>query len=239
MFLKRNSSTILTCMGAVGVVATAISAAKATPKAITLVKQKEDEIEHKLTKLETVRVAAPVYIPSVMLGASTIACIFGANVLSKHAQAALTSAYALIENSYKEYRTNVNKVFGEDADHKVVQSMAEDHYEEIEVSDGKQLFFDLYSLQFFESTLDDVLNVEQYMNDTLNSRGYVSLNEFYNMLDIPPSVEQYEGATGWSMNNGHIHGYDRIIFEHEKVNMNGTDCWVVVMPVEPQPDYLL
>ena len=37
LFLKRNSSTILTCVGSVGVVATVVTAVKATPKAMALI----------------------------------------------------------------------------------------------------------------------------------------------------------------------------------------------------------
>ena len=36
-FLKKASPTILTCIGAAGVVATAVMAAKATPKALKLI----------------------------------------------------------------------------------------------------------------------------------------------------------------------------------------------------------
>ena len=50
-FLKRNSSTILTCVGAVGVAATAIMAAKDTIKATELVKKKEGT-DVKLSKKE-------------------------------------------------------------------------------------------------------------------------------------------------------------------------------------------
>ena len=42
-FFKKNGSTILTCFGAAGVIATAISAAKATPKALLLLEEAEKE----------------------------------------------------------------------------------------------------------------------------------------------------------------------------------------------------
>ncbi len=42
-FLKKNAGTILTCIGAVGVVATAVMSAKATPKAIELLEKAEAE----------------------------------------------------------------------------------------------------------------------------------------------------------------------------------------------------
>ena len=39
-FIKKNSSTILTCIGAVGVAATAIVSARDTVKAVELLKKK-------------------------------------------------------------------------------------------------------------------------------------------------------------------------------------------------------
>ena len=103
VFLKKNGSTILTVAGGVGVVATSVMAVKATPKALYLLEQAKEEKGKELTKFEVVQVAGPVYIPSIIMGISTIACIFGANALNKRQQAALMSAYALLDNSYKEY----------------------------------------------------------------------------------------------------------------------------------------
>ena len=110
LYLKNNSASILSGIGAIGVVATAVMAVKATPKALILLDEAKEEKKDELTKFETIRVAGPVYIPSVLMGASTIACILGANVLNKQKQAALTSAYMLLENSYKDYRTKVKEL---------------------------------------------------------------------------------------------------------------------------------
>ena len=43
LFIKKNSSTILTCVGAVGVVATAVTSVKATPKALSMLEQAREE----------------------------------------------------------------------------------------------------------------------------------------------------------------------------------------------------
>ena len=43
-FIKKNASTILACVGAAGVVSTAVLAVKATPKAMSLL---DDAIEEK------------------------------------------------------------------------------------------------------------------------------------------------------------------------------------------------
>lgn len=77
--LYRSSPTILTVVASVGVIVTTITAVRATPKAIKLLKEAEAEKGENLTKVEIIRVAGPSYIPSTLLGISTIVCIFGAN----------------------------------------------------------------------------------------------------------------------------------------------------------------
>ena len=73
LFLKRNASTILTCIGGAGVIATSVMAVKATPKALSLLDEAKEEKGEDLTVLETVKVAWKPYIPSVLFGVSTIA----------------------------------------------------------------------------------------------------------------------------------------------------------------------
>lgn len=75
--LYLSSPTILTVVASVGVAATTITAVRATPKAIKMLKEAESEKGENLTKLEIIRAAGPTYIPSVLLGVSTIACIVG------------------------------------------------------------------------------------------------------------------------------------------------------------------
>ena len=106
-FIKRNASTILTCIGGAGVIATSVLAVKATPKALQMIDNAKEEKGEDLSKWEIVKTAGPAYIPAVLVGASSIACIFGANVLNQRQQASLMSAYALLDNSYKEYKAKV------------------------------------------------------------------------------------------------------------------------------------
>ena len=166
MIKRSHVSTLLTCIGAVGVIATSVMAVKATPKAIELLKASEKEKGEKLTKTETVKIAAPAYIPAAVVGASTIACIFGANILSKHNQASLASAYALLDRSYKEYRNKVNALYGEEADDKVRTGVASDYYEEYENPDeiiideeneDMKLFFDYNTLNMFRAPMSKVI----------------------------------------------------------------------------------
>lgn len=156
---KSSVSTLLTCIGAVGVVATAVLTAKATPKASERIKKAEYEKDELLTKFEKVKAAAPAYIPAIVVGVSTIACIFGANTLSKKSQASLASAYALLDASYKEYSSKTKELYGADADQRIKEEIAKDDYngDEFVIPDGEQLFYDLNSMQYFTANLSDVV----------------------------------------------------------------------------------
>ena len=153
------TSTVLTCIGAMGVIATSVLTAKAVPKATMLLEDAEKKKGEDLTTIEKIKVATPAYIPAILTGASTIACIFGANALNLNHQASLMSAYALLDNSYKEYRKKAEGLYGEDADDRIVQEIAKDKYDEWfeEIEEGEQLFYDLNSMQYFTSTIDNVL----------------------------------------------------------------------------------
>ena len=239
LFLKRNGSTILTCMGGVGVVATTIMAVKATPKALKVIEAVKEEKGDDLTKIEIVKAAGPAYIPSIAMGVTTIACIFGANVLNKRQQASLMSAYALLDNSYKDYRAKVKDLYGDVVDEKIKTEIAKDKYEEndISVEEGKQLFYDDYSGRYFESTLMDLANAEYRLNRDLIMRGYVYLNEFYEYLDIPPIESGYK--LGWSPDaNLDYYWQEWIDFSHKKVVMDdGLECLIVTMLSEPILDF--
>lgn len=240
-FIKRNSSTILTCIGAIGVAATAIISAKDTVKAVKLIEAKKHENpDAKLSKKEIIKTAAPAYIPTAAISLSTIACVFGANALNKKSQASLMSAYALLDRSYKDYRNQAKEIYGEDSDKRIKESVANLYYEDNGVykpENGKELFFDFYGLQFFESTLKEVENAENAMNQMLESKGYVGLNLFYDMLGIECIEEDYE--VGWSLNTCQQQGFTGLDFTNEKiVQEDGSSFYVIDMPCSPVNDYM-
>lgn len=163
-------STLLTCVGAAGVVATSAMAVKATPKAIELLKNAEAEKGDKLTKMEIVKTAAPVYIPAAVTGVATVACVFGANVLNKHQQAAMASAYALLDRTYKAYSNKVEELYGEESSAEIKEALAKDEYEELdkeELSDDKDLFWDFNTMQYFEARFDDVVQKTEMSDGTV------------------------------------------------------------------------
>ena len=239
LFIKRNSSTILTVVGAAGVIATGVMAGKATIKAIDLLDQAQIEKGEELTKFEKVKVAAPSYIPAVLVGTSTIACIFGANILNKRHQAGLMSAYALLNQTHKEYKNKVRDMVGEDGELEIRQELAKDKYEPSEVDsedDGKELFYESYSRRYFRATNETVLRAQYEINKAMQDVGGVSLNVYFRLLGLEET--EYGDYLGWSA--GQImdtYWASWIDFEKEKVVMDdGLECSIVNV-LEPLYDY--
>ena len=241
LYLKQHSSTILTCISAVGVIATSLLTAKATIKVFEIVNEEECEMKRDLTKKELVAVAAPVYIPAIIMGASTIACIFGANILNKKQQALLSSAYMLANNSFKEYKNKLKGLYGEKTHNKIIDSIVAEKTKDVHINANLEnddsepmLFYDEYSGQYFETTTEQVLSAEYHLNRNYTLRGYATLNEFYEFLGLEPT--EYGDILGWSQMDESMYWIE---FNHRKVILgDDLQCFILEMPFEPRAEYL-
>lgn len=239
LYVRRNAPTILTCVGGIGVVATSVMAVKATPKALQLLEEAKAEKGDDLTKLEVVAVAGPAYIPAMVTGAATIACIFGANVLNQRQQASLASAYALIDNSYKEYKKKVEELYGKEANTQVQQEIAKDEYKEndIQQENDELLFYDEFSGRYFNATMERVLVAEYQVNRELHNAGCDTLNHFYELVGLNP-IDGGD-ALGWSEGGNYERYWQSWLdFRHNKVVMDeGLECYIITMFEEPYVEF--
>ena len=237
VFLHRNAPTVLTCLGAAGVVATAITAVNATPKAIKRLETAKEKKGEELTKLEQVQATYVAYIPSMVLGAATITCIFGASTLNKRQQAALCSAYALVDGAFKEYREKLIELHGKEIDEEVRTAIARQHCDyhqiDLDIPDQKLLFYEPNSGKFFEKYEREIMDAEYHLNRNFVMRGYSALNELYEFLGLPQTDDGE--LYGWSVDEG----YYWIDFEHyPKTNARGV-TYYVIDTVFPPPDEFL
>lgn len=236
-FFNKNGATILTCLGGIGVVATSVMAVKATPKAISLLEEAKKEKGDELTKFETIKTAGPVYIPSVVTGAATLSCIFGANMLNKRHQASLASAYALLDSSYKKYKEKAIELYGKNADKEIQEEIVRDNFthEVTEQNADTHLYYDMYSGRYFNATNAQVLKAEYEINKMLSEDCYVYLNEFYELLGL--EKVDYGDFIGWSSSQMfEMYWSSWINFRHEKVEMeDGLECYIITM-TEPMAD---
>lgn len=249
LFLKKNSATILTVAAAAGVITTSVLSAKAAIKASRVLTHKEEKKGEKLTLEETISAVWTIYIPPVVAGMSTIACMFGANILNQRQQASLASAYALVDNSYKEYKAKLKELYGEEAHNNIIDAIAakkcEDVYisagglesaynQEIESDTEPRLFYDEYSGRYFESTIEKVLLAEYHLNRNYILRGFARLNDFYEFLGLEQT--DYDEAVGWDICS-EIYWID---FNHRKTligdDNDSFECYVIEMPYYPSED---
>ena len=247
LFLKKNSATILTVAAAAGVITTSVLSAKAAIKASRVLAHKEDEKGEKLTFEETISAVWTIYVPPVVAGMSTIACVFGANILNQRQQASLASAYALVDSSYKEYKAKLKELYGEEAHNNIVDAIAAEKCEDVHVYAGgltsaytqeiesdaePRLFYDEYSGRYFETTIEKVLLAEYHLNRNYILRGFARLNEFYEFLGLEPT--DYGETVGWDI-CGAIYWID---FNHRKAfigdDNDGFECYIIEMPYYPR-----
>lgn len=240
VFLSRASPMILSTIAACGVIATAVSAAKDTPKAIKLLEDAQKEKDADLTKSEKVKIAAPAYFPTIMIVGGTIACIFGAHVCNKKQQESIMSAYALLDNSFREYKKKVIERYGKSEDLSIRSEIVEEKRGSLVRDNSSEvIFFEEYSNRFFWRTMEEIIDAEYHFNRNLALRGYAELNELYEFLGLEPT--EYGSTVGWNLYAEQDYGYSWVDFRHELHEDNDPDTpsyYYIYMPFPPHQDFM-
>lgn len=207
-FIKRNMPTILSIGAAVGVVVSNILTNKASIQATLKVDEIEKKKHRELTFIEEVKVVAPIYAPSIVVGAATIGCIFGSNFLNKKQLAALAGAMSILQANFKRYRAGVVNEVGEKKEENIWKASrpnGESLYKTVSEQESK--FVDTTGLTFFIDSLTDegfytdkatvesaILKLNRKLQ--MNPNQTVTLNEFRNDLDL--HATNFGNIVGWS-----------------------------------------
>lgn len=277
--LKKHSPEILVATGVVGVVASAVLACKATTKLSEITdaakkdidtikeaaahpenlpgeytekdKQKDLTIVYANTGLKLVK----LYGPSITLGVASLGCILASNNILNKRNAALATAYATVNNSFKNYRKRVVDRFGEDLDKELKYNIKAQEVEEkvIDEKTGEEKivkktvkvmdlnepsefarFFDCGNKGWEkdpEHNLWYLKRQQSYCNDMLKARGYLFLNEVYELLGIPKSpVGQ---SYGWVYDEKNPKGDNYVDFGIYNVYANGRTNSAFLDGLEP------
>lgn len=240
----KYSPAILIFLGITGMVSTVVMACKATPKAKELLDDlhcEQEELEEENTKIvqfaTELKVVAPIYAPSVIMAGLSIACILGSYSISNKRIAALATAYSLSERTLHEYQNKVIETLGEKKEEKIRDDIARDrvmndppsNHEVIITDRGEMLCYDSVSARYFMSNIDAIRKAEWTLNRRLLSEMYVSLNDFYDEIDIPQS--KIGNEIGWNVDHSISFSFSSILTE------NDTPCLVVDYDVCPRYDF--
>ena len=173
------------------------------------------------TGLELVK----LYGPAVVLGAASITCILVSHNIIHKRNVALAAAYTAEHIGFKEYRERLISRFGKELDRELKYDIrAEEVEETITNEDGTETTvtktvevahvpsMGSQYARFFDETSDYwdrnaefnkmfVMRQQDYLNELLQSRGYVFLNEMYEALGMQKT--QAGQAVGWVYDKNH------------------------------------
>ena len=180
-------------------------------------KYSERDYTKDLTRAYTTAVVkvGKLYAPAISLGVLSISCLISSHGIMQKRNVALAAAYKTVEEGFSAYRQRVIEEFGEEKDQEIrIESMKTLEVEEKDPKTGKITTAKVFDpnrvsdyARFFDESnpnwrrADDQLNfffvkqAQTYMNNLLQARGHVFLNEAYDALGIPRS--QAGAVVGW------------------------------------------
>lgn len=237
--LRTHSPLILTGVAVTGVATTTVLAVRATFRAAFIAddilsvggagKTKQEEY------IDVVKATWPLYIPTAMVGAATIACIIGANTISSKRQAALIGAYSITETAFREYRDKVVDQIGKNQEQKVRDNIAQDRVkndpvkEVIITGNGDVLCYDTYTGRYFQSNIETLRKAQNDINLQCIHDMHASQNEFYRKIGLPPVANGDE--VGWNTDNALDLRFSTVLTE------DGKPCLTISYAKNPDPKY--
>lgn len=240
----KHSPAILIFLGITGMASTVVMACKATPKAQEVLKElheeqaeNEEENSKPIQLAKDVKAVAPVYAPAVIMGGISIACIIGSYKITSRRLAAIATAYSISEHTLHEYQNKVIETIGEKKEEQIRDEIAKDRVKEnppssneiILTDDGNMLCYDSVFGRYFQSNINAIRKAENTLNRRLISEMYLSANEVFDELGLPP-VKLGEDI-GWNVDHEIRFSFTSMITEDDRT------CLVVDYDISPRYDF--
>lgn len=236
----KHSPELLIGFGVTGMITSTVLAVRATPKALKLIEiKKEEEQKESLTPMETLKTTWKCYIPAAVTGATSAACIIGANSVHLRRNAALAAAYKISETALTEYKEKVVETIGEHKEGLIRDKLDKKHIEENPVSKneviitdkGTSLCYDHWSGRYFRS---DITSIDKAINEVnrqmlVGMGGRVTLNDLYDELGLSHTL--VGDTLGWTIDDGLIES--RL---GSQIADDGTPCIVLDYNIAPTKD---
>lgn len=239
-YVSKHSPELLMGIGIAGMITTTVMAVGATPKALKLIDKKKEELQlepdEKLTVGETVKTTWKCYIPAVITGATSVACLIGANSVNARRNAALATAYNLSATALSEYKEKVVEQVGERKEKAIRDKIAEDRVQKepvnnsaiIVTNSGGTRCMDYVTKRRFTSDVETIKRIVNELNRRMiNGDDYISLNDFYYELQLDGC--DVGDDLGWNVCSGLIDVDFSAI-----VDTDGVPCIVLNYAVAPK-----
>lgn len=209
----KHAPELLIALGITGFITGTVIAVKNTPKVIKNIEiEKQNKGVDRLKVKDVIRVAAPAYIPTLIMEGTAIAAIIGSNRIKSKRYAALAAIYQLSSAAFENYKNHVISTIGEEKSNEIEAKVAQNKVSEayngrndivyIE-GNGNDLCYDMISDRFFYSDRNSIIAAQNEFNADLISQGvYSSVNEFYSLLGLKETGLGYE--YGWDVDKGYL-----------------------------------
>ncbi len=210
-YMVKHSPEILTGIGIAGMISSTVLAVKATPKAISLLEEKKQELgTDDLTYKEIISTAWRPYIPSISVTIASMICIIGAVQVNSKRNAAIATAYSLSERAFSTYRDKVIETIGEKKEKDIRDKARQEELDKNPSSQrqilitpkGQTLCMDTFSGRYFRSDLDLIRKSINELNRSMTYQNYISLNQYYSAIGLDPIKEG--DYMGWNIDGGLI-----------------------------------
>lgn len=159
-------------------------------------------------KAQTTWKLVKCYAPAAISGAVGVALILGAYRIQSKRIFALAASYDALKNEYERYRKKVIEEIGEEKEQKIRAERFKEEQKEVESrgEDNKLHYIPSEYARFFDETnphwqkhneynLIFLKQVQQEMNNNLQLRGHVFLNEVYKALGMEQT--SFGAIVGW------------------------------------------
>lgn len=158
-----------------------------------------------------------LYGPAVTMSAASLASIVAAHGIMRRRNVALVAAYKAVESAFGEYRKRVVEELGEDKDYELYHGITTE--QQVDAATGKKVDVKVlkdpskisqYAVFFDEGNPNYEANAEynkvflraqqNYLNDRLQAKGHVVLNEVYRALGFEDTSAG--AVVGWVISEG-------------------------------------
>lgn len=229
--LNENSTTILTAVGVVGTVGTAVLTGRSTFKAAEVIEkenfrqlselvQSDDSVRNDgfdlssevlsrdfLSKTEKAKLVWRLYLPPVATGVLTVTSIIVANRISAQKIAGLTIAAGVSERAFQEYKEKVIEKLGARQDEKIRDEVAQDRVNANPVHSGEVLIVGTGDVLCYD------MLTGRYFQSTMEEIKRAENKVNYELIhfmscslshfydEIGLPPTPYTDSVGWNMNN--------------------------------------
>ena len=203
-FVVKHKGVILSGMATVGVLATAYFAYKESDEAKERLAKAEVEKGAPLTKVETIKTAAPAMKKTLFATGMTIAVIWGSRFLDEKDKKELRETIRDIREEYRTFRDLNDK----ESTDKTLQEMADKKNPLPTASDDNIVYkiYDQTNKFGFEATLQQVKIGWAAMNKEFITKGRTTFATFYKAIGVtaPAAVDEL----GWDKDVMPKHYYE-------------------------------